>query len=214
MAKSKLIKDIANNEISIDIALKRALIIASDLGNEVISEWITKELYGYDTVENLPPYRTLIGGVKYSFINMHGQGTLTFNTSLLGKDGPMLNRYNSLDTISVILSIIELESSKVALNQYCSAVNEFIQGEVLSVYLQIDKLQYLKVVSNIEKILLDFLLSADKEFGNLDDLDVNSSTEKVNEFNTYIISKFEHNYSIGNNNTIKNSNLINGDNDE
>ena len=34
MAKSKIIKELANNQISMEVALQRLMIIASDLGNE------------------------------------------------------------------------------------------------------------------------------------------------------------------------------------
>lgn len=44
MAKSKIIKDLANNQISIEVALQRLMIIASDLDNEELLAWAEAEL--------------------------------------------------------------------------------------------------------------------------------------------------------------------------
>lgn len=47
MAKSKILKEVANNEISVEIALRRLYIIASDLEDDALITWIDKELNGY-----------------------------------------------------------------------------------------------------------------------------------------------------------------------
>ena len=57
MAKSAIIKALANNEISIEVALNRLLIIASDLNNDELSEWAASELHGYSKCSELPSYR-------------------------------------------------------------------------------------------------------------------------------------------------------------
>ena len=47
MAKSKIIKELANNDISLEVALNRLMIIASDIENEELSQWAERELNGY-----------------------------------------------------------------------------------------------------------------------------------------------------------------------
>ena len=47
MAKSKIIKELANKEISLEVAFNRLLIIASDIGNTDLIDWATNELNGY-----------------------------------------------------------------------------------------------------------------------------------------------------------------------
>ena len=42
MAKSTIIKELANNQISMEVALQRLMIIASDLENEELAEYIKK----------------------------------------------------------------------------------------------------------------------------------------------------------------------------
>ena len=44
MAKSKVIKELASNEISLEVALNRLLIIASDIENDELAQWVENEL--------------------------------------------------------------------------------------------------------------------------------------------------------------------------
>lgn len=53
MAKSKILKEVANNEISVEIALRRLYIIASDLEDDALITWIDKELNGYSEEEKV-----------------------------------------------------------------------------------------------------------------------------------------------------------------
>ena len=57
MAKSKIIKEIANKEISLEVAFNRLLIIASDVGNQNLIDWATNELDGYPSQARIPSYR-------------------------------------------------------------------------------------------------------------------------------------------------------------
>lgn len=64
MVKSKVIKELANNEISLEVALNRLLIISSDINNEELALLAEKELSGYLTDDVVPDYRV----VKYTQI--------------------------------------------------------------------------------------------------------------------------------------------------
>jgi hypothetical protein len=76
MAKSNIIKQLANDEISIEVALNRLLIIASDIGNERLAEWAENELNGYTKEEIIPKYRKLrITDFIYTGINGNFQVT-------------------------------------------------------------------------------------------------------------------------------------------
>ena len=54
MAKSQLIKDIATNNISLEEALQRLLLITSELDDLDISNWILSELNGYNSEDIIP----------------------------------------------------------------------------------------------------------------------------------------------------------------
>lgn len=47
MSKSLIIKDLVNNNISIELVLSRLYIIACDLSNTELKDWSEKELIGY-----------------------------------------------------------------------------------------------------------------------------------------------------------------------
>ena len=49
MAKSKIIRDLANGEVDTITALKRAKVLVSDLNNDEILEWLDYEISGYPT---------------------------------------------------------------------------------------------------------------------------------------------------------------------
>lgn len=68
MSKSQIVKDIANNTVSLETTLTRALIIASDLENENISNWIKNELYGCSDARNLPKYQVCKGLLRISYV--------------------------------------------------------------------------------------------------------------------------------------------------
>ncbi len=70
MAKSKIIKELANKEISLEVAFNRLLIIASDIENEELINWATNELNGYPDDSQIPTYRKSgLGQIIYSGIN-------------------------------------------------------------------------------------------------------------------------------------------------
>ena len=57
MAKSMIIKDIANGTIDTTTALKRAKILFAELDNAELLNWVNYEISGYPVDANLPDYR-------------------------------------------------------------------------------------------------------------------------------------------------------------
>ena len=57
MAKSKIIKDLANGEVDTITALKRAKVLVSDLENDGILRWRDYEISGYPEGVAIPSYR-------------------------------------------------------------------------------------------------------------------------------------------------------------
>ena len=67
MAKSKMIKDLANGSIDLKTALKRTKVLLADFDNEELITWINYELTGYPKTEQLPEYRTTKGTLMGSY---------------------------------------------------------------------------------------------------------------------------------------------------
>ena len=57
MPRSKIIKDIVQNNKSISIALQQLLVITNELNNKELNTWIKSELNGYSQKYKLPHYR-------------------------------------------------------------------------------------------------------------------------------------------------------------
>ena len=67
MAKSKIIRDLANGEVDTITALKRAKVLVSDLNNDEISEWLDYEISGYPKEAIIPSYRKVHGSLMGSY---------------------------------------------------------------------------------------------------------------------------------------------------
>ena len=76
MAKSTIIKELANNQISMEVALQRLMIIASDLENEELSAWAEAELHGYSQSDTLPEYRN-IRSIHFLYSGINGSFKVT-----------------------------------------------------------------------------------------------------------------------------------------
>lgn len=57
MARSAIIKDLANSTVDTMTALKRAKVLFAELGNDDLLEWVSYEIAGYPADANLPDYR-------------------------------------------------------------------------------------------------------------------------------------------------------------
>lgn len=223
MAKSNIIKQLANDEISITVAFNRLLIIASDIGNERLAEWAENELNGYTEKEHLPKYRTLkITDFVYTGINGSFQVT----------DAPLALRnifYDENDIaekcaktyflqgISALESMISGQDSILYIDYSWLApfVHEKIDISCISIKKRIPSNIIENVISSIKTSLLKILIKLDKEYGNLDSLDIDTSnkTEEEREFINATIINYIYNDSsitIGNENKFKDVDISTG----
>ena len=68
VAKSKIIKDLANDKVDLYTALKRTKVLLQDLNDEEILKWVNYEIEGYPDDVNLPDYRIVPGQLYGSYI--------------------------------------------------------------------------------------------------------------------------------------------------
>jgi len=71
-------------------------------------------------------------------------------------------------------------------------------------HLQIENDKFKSIIDNVDKQLLNILIQAEQEFGNLDKLDIEPQNKESAKFNKQIQIILNSIY-IGNNNTIKKS---------
>ena len=67
MAKSKIIKDLANSNVDTMTALKRAKVLLAEMDNVDLNNWINYEIVGYPKDVELPSYRITKGSLFGSY---------------------------------------------------------------------------------------------------------------------------------------------------
>lgn len=221
MAKSKIIKELANNQISMEVALQRLMIIASDLGNEELLTWTETELQGYSPSDTLPEYRNIRSTYfVYSGINGGFKVTdcpFTFTNILKEKLSDIYN-VPIMDSFSSLQNFID-SPGKQSYRRDFSMLNGYVLQrtgiQCTSIY-QMVPLNFLqKIVSQIKTILMKIFLKLDKEYGGLDDLDVDTTAKTPDEVDA--INKVVNNYifidnsvNVGDRNKLKGSGIFSG----
>ena len=176
MTKSQLIKDIATNKIDLEEGLQRLLIITSELDNEMISEWIISELNGYGRDDIIPDYRKRISyRIVYSGIN--GKLKMTNQTLPLHYFSKGLRDDIDGITIKESIKVIETivkkgETIGCDLTALASDVFENTGIQCYKIFQEYSNISFEQLLSNVKSKLILFLLDLEKQFGNLDNLDI------------------------------------------
>lgn len=213
MAKSKIIKEIANKEISLEVAFNRLLIIASDIENQDLIDWATNELNGYPSEVPIPTYRKSgLGLLIYSGINGSFQVTRQpLPSTALDKN--ILDKLKSTNFSQDISSIEKFASDEndhgviKDLTYLAPLVYANTQIQCVNIYMKYTKETFIKILSAIRTKLLKVFIELDKNLGCLDDLDINISDkelEKLEEKLNVIIYE-DNSVTIGDSNKLKNN---------
>ena len=85
-------------------------------------------------------------------------------------------------------------------------------AHITDAYVDIDLGMVSDIISKVKTKILETLLFLEKEFGNLDGLDIDISTKTEEELKSIIqhiqVNLYDNSIAIGNNNKIKNSNIV------
>ena len=226
MAKSKIIKDLANGAIDTQTALKRTKVLLQDLDNEEVLQWINCEIEGYTTDDEVPEYRK-IGGQLYGSYIEGSMAMLMKYTNVPLSLGKMPDEGKQKILITDMKEGIEALKYIVAENTetnviarsipadvypYISMCNNNMEMIITSASVQLNMPQILNIFSKVESILLDILCYLEKEFGNLDELDIDTDSKNEEELNEIIkhiqvIIYNDRSVAIGDNNKIKDSTI-------
>lgn len=176
MAKSQLIKDLATNKISLEEALQRLLVITSELNNEELNKWILGELNGYSIETELPSYRKNIAShLVYSGINGPYKVTnVALPLNFLSEDIREIVKQTPLRTsIRGIEKMLELDG-KLGMDLMDLAGDIYKNTGIgcYKIFKEYSRISIEEVVSNVKNKLLLFLIDLEKEFGNLDNMDI------------------------------------------
>lgn len=219
MSRSNIIKDFVSKKADLDTTLKRLKVILYSIDNEEVVEWVDKELNGYNDLETLPDYRIFecevygdyLSGTVYNHIK-----ATNHLIPLSGLDNEMRNaikRINIFNDVETIQKAIDSHESmgKPLPPEICSLISGTCNLAITRATVKIDETRLMSIIKTVEKKTLDILLRLEKEFGNLDELDVNLDSygnEKLQNFNQSLITiAFDNSTKIGNDNKIKSSNF-------
>lgn len=225
MAKSKIIKDLANGSVDTITALKRAKVLISGLNNPKIIEWIDYETSGYPTDVDVPMYRKVHGHLMGSYMKGSMASHMKWtNVSIpLGKMPDDVRElflsvtfYDGVEALKKLFESSQDSSSQIAkpipadFFAVIATYNEDPYMIITSAKVVVADHLICNIFSTIENKLLDMLILLENEFGCLDDLDIDVtsiSQEQLAEINKHILLLVynDNRVSVGNGNKIKDS---------
>lgn len=221
MAKSKIIKELANNNISLDVALSRLYIIASDIGNDELQKWAECELHGYGK-NKLPEYR-YAKNTEFKYSGINGRYNVT-NAPL-----PLFQIMENEDPSKFYLPIDEGISTieNYANNSSGNEIGRDITWAASMVYelsgLQCYSIKQLiplnvfeGVLNAVKMLLMKIFIKLEKTYGCLDELDIDMDSVSPDEIadtnitiNNYIY--VDNSVTVGDKNKIQGSKIVGGE---
>lgn len=220
LAKSTIIKELANNTISLEVALNRLFIIASDIENHELQNWAECELHGYGN-NQLPDYRyaknTLFrySGISGSFKVTEAPLPLL---QILKSDDPSMFYLPIYDGISTIEDHVNNKSQNEFGRDLTWAAGMVFKMSGIQCYSikQIVPVNIFDgILNNVKMILMKIFIKLDKTYGCLDELDI--QTEEVDPkeraetnaiINQYIY--INNSVKIGDKNKFENTGIVTG----
>ena len=227
MAKSKIILDLANSSVDTMTALKRAKVLLLELGNDKLLEWVNCEIAGYPSDAELPEYRVVQGNLMGSYFKGSMANHMKWNNvSLpLGKmpdeiRDRILNVsfHEGVDALKKLLESADDEERQLGATlpaeffPIIAKCNNDPYMNIISARVVIGSQFVQNIFSVIESRLLEIFIILEKEFGNLDSLDIDvsgkSEEELHNIFEKMVVVIYNDNrVTVGNGNKIKDSNI-------
>ena len=216
MARSKIIVDFVQDNIPLSKMLLRLKTLIFELHNAEILEWINCEINGYDETKEVPEYRKIRGDVTCEIFQIN---RIIKNICLpLNSNDEHIIKITTCpckDSVAAIERMMNKEDGTfmsvipIAAYPYLQK-NVKINGYIQNARVTYATHQFSDIYSAIKNKVLDIILTLEQECGILDSYDLNfteTSREKIIQIIQNII--FEDNsISIGNNNKIKDTNII------
>ena len=184
MPKSKIIKDVVNDTVPLDISLTRLMILAKDVHNSKLASWAEKELTGYAEDDEIPAYRKVrCPKFRYSGINGNFQVTHSpLPLSFIGED--FLERIVEVNIYNDIKSIKKFAESMNTITRDHTAlagnISNATGGEVICTSIEqvLPQSIFDGIYSKVKNMLINALYGLEKEYGDLDVLGIDIDDER------------------------------------
>lgn len=225
MAKSQIIKDLANNTVDLQTALKRVKVLLQEFDDEKLLEWVNYEIEGYPSDdEKVPEYRKILGQPYCSYFKGSMMNHITYTDVLLSL-GDMPEEHKQEFYYMYMTQGIETLRHFVDENKeidrvipaeyypYIAKCNNDLGMIITSAVVKFNMPDVFNIFPRVENKLLDILRYLEKQFGNLDDLDIDldsKSKDEVKEIKNhiYVMIYYDQSVTVGDKNKIKGSNIV------
>lgn len=217
MAKSQIIKDLANGTVDLHTSLKRAKVIFQEIGNGELIHWVDNEIKGYRVIEEIPDYRKMRGslvGCYFSPVGMKCQNVA------IPLDNVEEDVINGILVNCVKQSIFALQHAIAENHSFerplddeeCKHLSKKTGCYIYEASVKTDNSAIVDILPRVESILMELLCYIEKEFGNLDDLDIDVDSKSEEELNgitkqIYLMIYNDQSISVGNNNKINDTTI-------
>lgn len=226
MVKSQIIKDLANGVVNTQTALKRTKVLLQELENEELLQWINYEIGGYPDDVDIPEYRKISGQLYGSYFKGSIAIHVNYTHVPLSLGNLSAEMKHNLLTIQITQGIEALRGmvSKIEYNNgrglskpipaefypLIAKANNDLEMMIYTASVELDMSKILNIFPKVESKLFDILYYLEKQFGNLDDLDIDTESKSPDELKTiinciYVMIYNDKSVMIGNNNKIKDS---------
>ena len=206
--------------MSVEIALKQLKVLLAEFDKPEMLKWVNAELQGYDDTDVLPEYRVVVGNLVGNFLNYYTK--CTHISIPLKSDAPkelveMCSQVRLYDSLSALRALTETDREfgrqiNASLLPYVQQFSAISMTALLNATVEFSQTQVKNVFSRVENAVLDVLLLLEKEFGNLDDLDIDLTSKSNDEIqniasNIMILLYNNNSIVIGNNNRMKDTSI-------
>lgn len=224
MAKSKIIKDMANGCVDTQTALKRTKVLLQDLNNTEILGWVNSEIGGYVNGADVPEYRVITGQLYGSYFKGSMANHMIYTDVPLPLGKMTDENKQAILTTKIITAIGALKetldedttgsglSKSISADYYptIACYNNDLYMIITSAEVKLNMPQVRNIFSVVENKLLDILYFLEKEFGVLDELDIDTESktpEELEEINKqiYFLVYNDNSVHIGDSNQFKSS---------
>lgn len=221
MARSQLLKDLVSGKESLENILLRLKVILSDLDNEIIMDWINGELKGFDNNDNLPSYRKIKGSPVGTFIVnytiKYTEASVPLEALIPQEKIDMLTRVNVIDSINTLQEIVLREKNthygRVVPTALCHAIStEELQIAGMRIACPLNLVS--KVIANAKSKLVDIIIELERQYDNLDEMDIKSQVEEDSSKKEQVVFNieqiiFDESIKLGDKNKVNKSRLGN-----
>ena len=228
MAKSQIIKDLANGKVDTQTALKRTKVLLQDLENDDLLDWVNYEIEGYPDDVEIPDYRVIGGQLYGTYLKGSMANHITYNhvplplgnlPDEIKEDILTIKIRQGIEALKGVIAESEKNDNSGLMKPipaeyypYIAQANNDLGMMIATASVELNMPKVLNIFPKVESKLLDILSYLEKQFGNLDDLDIDIESKSEKELNNiinhiHVLIYNDKSVTLGDNNKIKNSNI-------